>query len=112
MNPKDSYVTLFAKSNLSTQELNIMNTMCARLKLRIDRDLNLITTQSIKDFLQLTDAQVQACAQQGKGLPRTGGEQASNSCAGTAPTGNGIIKSTSVFGMVGSDTWSYVTNTK
>ena len=34
------------------------------------------------------------------------------SCSGLAPTGEGIIKSTSVFGMVGSETWSYVANTK
>lgn len=36
----------------------------------------------------------------------------STSCAWTAPTWAWIIKSTSVFWMVWSDTWSYVNNTK
>ncbi len=33
-------------------------------------------------------------------------------CRGGSPVGIGVIKSTSVVGMVGSDTWSYVSNTK
>ena len=33
-------------------------------------------------------------------------------CKGSSPVGVGVIKSTSIFGMVGSDTWSYVSNTK
>ncbi len=40
------------------------------------------------------------------------GPDVATQCRGTAPTGTNVIESTSVLGMVGSDTWNYVNNTR